>query len=374
MSVGRAILTTVALLLALAPAAEAAKRRVPQGFFGVMYDRAVTRAAEADQDVQAALMARSGVESARTVFSWANAQPEAGKPPSFGDTDRVVAIASRHRIRVLPVVIGTPQWAREYPGEDGSPPYDPNDYAAYLRALIGRYGPSGSFWQEHPELPRRPLREWQIWNEPHLQGYWTDPGGNWPYDYVRLLRASHAAVEQADPGAKLVLAALADYVWSHLRAIYREGGRRLFDVVTLNFYTARVGNYLKALRRVRAVMRRGRDARKAVWLTEATWPAAKGRMRPGAAWHRLWLQTDGGMARRLTQTYDLLIRYRRAMRLGRAYWYTWSSGYRRGDLFDFSGLVRYDGGAFRARPALRSYQRSARRYQGCAKASSGRCR
>jgi hypothetical protein len=36
----RAILVSLALLLVLAPAAEAAKRRVPQGFYGAMYDRA----------------------------------------------------------------------------------------------------------------------------------------------------------------------------------------------------------------------------------------------------------------------------------------------------------------------------------------------
>ena len=33
-------------------------------------------------------MAKSGVESARTVFSWAAAQPVAGQPPSFTETDQ----------------------------------------------------------------------------------------------------------------------------------------------------------------------------------------------------------------------------------------------------------------------------------------------
>ena len=43
-------------------------------------------------------MAKSGVESVRTVFSWAAAQPVAGQPPSFTDTDHVVALAAAHRI------------------------------------------------------------------------------------------------------------------------------------------------------------------------------------------------------------------------------------------------------------------------------------
>jgi hypothetical protein len=75
MGVGRAALIGIMLLLATAPPAEAAKRRVPHGFFGVTYDRGVTRAPEHTQEAQAALMARSGVESVRSVFSWARADP-----------------------------------------------------------------------------------------------------------------------------------------------------------------------------------------------------------------------------------------------------------------------------------------------------------
>ena len=45
----------------------------------------------------------------------------------------------------------------------------------YLAALVERYGPDGTFWTDHPELPKHPLREWQIWNEPHLPAYWDAP-------------------------------------------------------------------------------------------------------------------------------------------------------------------------------------------------------
>ena len=52
-----------------------------------------------------------------------------------------------------------------------------------------------------------------------------------------------------------------------------------------------------------------------------------------------------------------------AGRLGlrRVYWYTWSSGYESGDLFDYTGLIRYRGGTYESMPALRAYARSARR-------------
>ena len=68
------LLAAALALLALASPAEAARRKVPHGFFAVMYDRATTDAPDATQEQQWALMARSGVESVRTVFSWARAQ------------------------------------------------------------------------------------------------------------------------------------------------------------------------------------------------------------------------------------------------------------------------------------------------------------
>jgi hypothetical protein len=132
MGMTRAILLSLVLLLAVAPAAEAAKRRVPQGFFGAMYDRGVASAPEADQDEQNALMARSGVESARAVFSWAAAQPQPDQPPDLSQTDALVARMTRRGIRVLPVVISTPEWARRYPDLAASPPTSLNDYAGYL--------------------------------------------------------------------------------------------------------------------------------------------------------------------------------------------------------------------------------------------------
>jgi hypothetical protein len=246
--------------------------------------------------------------------------------------------------------------------------------AADLRALIARYGPNGSFWADHPELPKRPLRDWQIWNEPHIQGFWYSPHEPWYDSYVNLLQTAHDAVKRADPGAKVVLAAMADFSWSHLQRVYDGGGRGLFDVMTMNFYTANPNNEIKALRRVRKVLRHNHQSRLPLWLSEIAWPASKGRDRIHARWQKPWVQTDRGMAKRLTQAYAVLVKYRRSLRLGRVYWYTWSSEYRKGDLFNFAGLVRFNGAIFVSKPALRAYQRSAKHYEGCVKSSSGRCR
>jgi len=365
-----------AVLVAVSPAA-AAKRKVPRGFYAVMWDRAATKAPPAEQEAQWSLMARSGVESVRTVFSWAVAQPEPGVV-DFSVTDQVVGLGARHNIEVLPVVRTTPTWAAINPYAPGSPPARPSDYTAFLTALIARYGPGGSYWVEHPELRPQPIRAWQIWNEPHLNVWWnTESRGRyaWVPEYAALLKVSAAAVRQADPGAKVVLAALADFAWDHMARLNRQKIGRFYDIAAINLFTEKPKNVLRGVRRVRAVMSRGGARRKPIWLTESTWPAGKGRLaRPGASWQRAWFTTDEGMAQRLRAMYALSVAHRRQLKLGRLVWYTWSSGYADTDLFDYSGLLRFWNGAYEPRPALAAYAASARRFQGCVKTSAGACR
>jgi hypothetical protein len=371
------LVAVAAGLLAAAPVADAAKRRVPQGFHGVMWDRAATGGTAAEQEAQWTLMAESGVESARIVFSWADAQPTAGERPDFAATDAMVEVAARHGVRLLPVVLYAPDWAKRFPGRDGSPPERASDYTAFLRQLVLRYGPAGSFWDERPDLPRLPVREWQIWNEPHFDFYWYAPGGKhaWARGYVRLLRASKRAIEDIDPGATIVLAGLADASWRVLARAYRAGARGAFDVAAINIFTARPGFVMAAARLTRRVMRRAHDRPRPVWVTETTFPAGKGLVpRPKLDWQRRWYTTDSGMATRLRDLYRLGARNTRRLRLGRIYWYTWASSYRGGDdLFDYSGLVRYSDGQTEPRPALEAYVESARRYQGCTKTATGDC-
>ncbi len=260
---------------------------------------------------------------------------------------------------MLPVVQSSPGWAAEIPDRYGSPPKRPSDYTAYLRALVLRYGPAGSFWDEHPELPRRPQREWQIWNEPHIDFYWSTKGrrkNSWAPGYARLLKESKRAIEAIDPGATIVLAGLADFAWDHLDRLNRFKIARHFDVAALNLFTSRPKLLIKGVKRFRQALRRGGEGRKPLWITETTWPAGKERVPlPGPLWQRAWYTTDTGMAGRLRGAYRLAARFSGRLGIGRMYWYTWSSAYRDDDLFDYAGLVRYRGGEYEPRPALAAY-------------------
>src|SRR5437899_6170921 len=301
-----ALLGALLALLVGAPGASAASARsVPQDFFGANWDGEV--AMSASPSVQAAQfqqMATSGVETSRASFLWSQAQPQQNGLFDFTASDQVVAMAAAHGITVLPVVIQAPVWARATPDEPFSPPRDPTEYANYLTALIGRYGPTGTFWLEHPELQKLPIEAWQIWNEPHLEFQWTIPkGANFAPGYVALLQAAFKAVKAADPTAQVVLAGLANNSPRYLKKIYSAGGHGFFDVAAIHPYTRKASGAITLVQRFRKVMRQFQDTALPVWITELGLPASQGRVHSSN-----FLQTTAnGMARFLSTSYKLLV-------------------------------------------------------------------
>jgi hypothetical protein len=359
------VFALVALLL-LAPAAEA--RKAPPRYMGVNWDSAIASASPQLRATQFPRMASAGVETVRTTFAWSQAQPVEGGPIDLSASDTYVAWAAAARIEVLPIVMLAPDWAR-LTSAPASPPRDPALIQPYVRALIQRYGQSGSFWAEHPELPRVPIRYWQFWNEPHLPFQWTLPASRadeWPQMYASHLKAFYRTVKATDRRAKVVLAGLANESWKFLGQLYRHGIHGYFDVGAIHPYTAKPSGVLRLVGRFRAVMKAHRDGRKQIWLTELGLPASRGKVNSDS----LLQTTPRGMARFLTSSYEALRK-----RVPRAYWYTWASEYE-GDMFRFAGLFRFAGGSGQpaAQPAYSAYARTARRMQGCAKTTAGVCR
>lgn len=255
----------------------------------------------------------------------------------------------------LPVVYGAPRWAAKQPGAFGSPPSDDAAYGRFAAALVKRYGPGGTFWAAHPELPAHPVRDWQIWNEPNLTLFWTPQ----PFAkrYVALLKATRKAVLAEDPGAKLILAGLPNVSWVALRQIYRAGGRGAFDAVALHPYTGTARNILRLVRLARKETKRFHDGRVPIWLTEISWAASQGKVKglPGL------VTTDRGQATRLRKALRRIARERKRYRIGKVFWYTWLSQEGSTNPFNWSGLRRLRGDQLVSAPALRAFQRVARR-------------
>jgi hypothetical protein len=111
-------------------------------------------------------------------------------------------------------------------------------------------------------------------------------------------------------------------------------------------------------------MRRHGDGALPIWLTELSWPAARGKV-PDQFGIEV---TDAGQAARLGTVLRLLAAARERLGIQRVFWYTWLSTEEAPSVFNWSGLRRLRHGKPVSAPALKVYRRWARKLQGCAKA------
>ena len=229
---------------------QAAERRVPQGWLGVVADGPLSAADAGEWDAMVRRRRRVGprrgpLARAAAVRQAAEVPPAdaprfrdaGGVPTDFTALDAVVAAAAARGLaiaarRPVDARLGRPDAGRHHVA---ARPIRPT-FGRFLAALAGRYGAQGSLWAERPDLPRVPVRAWQIWNEPNLTRYWSEQ------PFAPLLRAPAAAPptrrsRAADPGATVVLAGLPNVSWTALRRIYEAGGRGHFDAVALHPYT-----------------------------------------------------------------------------------------------------------------------------------------
>lgn len=309
------------------------------------------------------LMTQSGVEAIRVVVYWSDVQPTRDGPLDWASTDRVLAMAAVNHLKVLPVIIRAPAWDRENPSHLASPPRGNAGYTAFLRALVARYGPTGTFWASRPDLPANPQRQWQIWNEPNIDTYWSS-SKPFAKRYVSLLKASYRTLKAADPGSEVVLCGFANFSWRALADAYRAGARRWFDTAAVHPFSGRLGNVLKIVGLTREVMARHGDRRKGLILSELTWPSAKGKTKNTIGFET----TEAGQAVRLRNAYAALLRIRVRARIRQIFWYTWLSADRDSpNSFSWSGLRKLGPPGTDApvdKPALAEFRRVALRVEG----------
>ena len=381
--------TALVGLGALSSGAAAARRGsgpVPFGFVGVNADSPVWPNQDVDLSNQVDVMASSGVDSVRATLDWAAAQPypswkqvppdQAGRfvdvggvPTDFTDLDALVAYTAEHRMTLLPVVINAPPW-------DGvtfrrgiiAIPRTPGPYAAFVKALVLRYGSRGTFWRDNPQIPKVPVEMWQIWNEPNVFPFW--PQGPKPYyvTYVPLLRAAHAAIKQADPRAKVVLAGLPNYSWIALKRIITHGGRNLFDIAAIHPYTKTPQGVITILGYARRTLNQTGEGRKPMFADEISWGSSLGNGKgPGQVGLDI-ATTPAGQAQKLGKLLPMLARDRRRLRLAGFYYYNWADLEQKGaSVFEFSGLFHFDSSTFQfsAKPAYYVFRADALRMEGC---------
>jgi Glycosyl hydrolase catalytic core len=312
-----------------------------------------------------AVMREGGVRTYRLAISWPSVQRSRGAPLDWTASDRLVRGLVENEIEPLPVVYGTPCFVVPCDaGDRGQPSPRPPlgsgpaklAWAAFLNEIVGRYGPGGSFWRDNPSVPRRPLRVWEIWNEPNVpQFYAPEPSVD---GYVELLQISARAITMADPGATILVGGLAGDPDKpratpgprFLDGLYRTGARPHFDAIAVHPYAPHLAGVRSQLDAFREVLASHHDRETPIWVTELGWGATRsgeGRL----------VETIVGQAEMLRTAFGLLSAKREEWNIARALWYSWRdpppgqpacSWCRSAGLFDAAGDPRPSWHAFTA--------------------------
>lgn len=273
-------------------------------------------------------MQAAGVRTYRTLFHFRNAKRREDGFYNWNAFDRLVERSARSGIELLPLLYGTPDWIGS---DEAAPPIGDAEAEAewtrLLSELVSRYGPGGLFWTLHPFLPRRPIRTWQIWNEPNLNKYWH-PAPD-PDAYARLLTISARALKAVDPGARVIAAGvLADPHGvgipgpEYLAALVSSPqARAAADRFAYHPYGERVSDVRRHLVRARKAVYRNGGRNTPLWVTEVGWgtePLVSQLLsKPG----------EQAQADALSRTFKMLLRRRQQLGIERVLWYYWRDQY-----------------------------------------------
>lgn len=157
--------------------------------------------------------------------------------------------------------------------DNGGQPTSPEGikaFARYADFVVRNYGSSVS--------------RYEVWNEWN-SGFGSRPKVDYgdPAAYVELLAATHAAIKQANPDAKVVGGATAGVDLKWVRDFIKADGLRYLDVLSIHSYTLFQLNTnpevaIRGLDKLRAILDKASPDRKIpIYITEMGWPTSTGK-------------------------------------------------------------------------------------------------
>jgi hypothetical protein len=345
-------------LVAFSSSQSASRSPAPKGFYGAITQTPFTA-------TDSTRMARGGIESLRVPLEWSTVQPDNRDEFNWDSVDSKIGLAAQSGISVLPFLYASPEWATgKYTNLPVKNDVQRRDWKAFVRALVGRYGPGGAFWEEHGPgtsnpIKAIPIRTWQVWNEANFF-YFATPVST--KDYVSLLKMTSKAIKAADPSAKIMLSGLygsppekqvrvgrgiASY--DFLRQVYARGGKPYFDLAAIHPYTPDTPAMKELLTRFRSVMAENGDAQLPLSITEVGWGSGKNGF--------LDVGSEGAQARQVKSAYRYLLENRHPLRLKSVYWFVWKDMPRSVESCNFCYTTGWfkAGDGLKAKPSWRQF-------------------
>ncbi|MBI3538429.1 MAG: beta-galactosidase, partial [Chloroflexi bacterium] len=235
---------------------------------------------DADLNRALELIRGAGFVLVRQFFNWNDIEPRANEF-NWDKWDTIVARADAYGLKIVAVIMTTPEWARDVGERDlvNAKPAHEEDFARFVRAFVTRY--------------REKIQSVQIWDNPNVHPFWGRRNAD-PFEYVAILRAGALAARAVNPNVKIISAGLADsdeLIRAHpdysdilyLRGMYDAGARPFFDILGAKTYGMWSGpdnrraamdtfNFSRAIL-LREEMIAHSDADKPMWAVEMGWNA-----------------------------------------------------------------------------------------------------
>ena len=179
-----------------------------------------------------------GIKYTRLGLFWEMVEPVEGKY-NWILTDRIINEHVKAGISPLVTVKCISRWGANSGGRGvyskfrSGPPKSMKKYRKFIRTLATRYKGKVKYWQIENEVFDKTLYNSPFWN-------------GTKEEYIELLKAAHEEIKKADPGAKVVMAGFANFLFVK----YREGnphakmffeylldkGRKYYDVIDFHQY------------------------------------------------------------------------------------------------------------------------------------------
>lgn len=241
--------------------------------------------------------------------SWGAMEPAKGQF-DWHSLDTWVAQSESHHVQLDYVFVNTPRWASTKPDEPcpghrlgcAAPP-NPDDFAAFVTALVNRY---------HGKIS-----SYELWNEPNGSGFWTGT----PKQMAELAARAYPIIKSIDPAAIVTSPAVSSSGWplSHdawLDQYLDTGAGKWADVIAWHGYAGRndrpalppegLSDQISALRRV---LEKHHLSQLPIWNTEGGWGKDA------------QLPDENAQAAFLVKWF--MINYTNG--IARAYWYQWDN-------------------------------------------------
>lgn len=212
----------------------------------------------------------AGARVDRWEIRWDRVEPAAGVW-TYAANDAAVQSSMGAGLQVEGILIGTPAWATgpgQKPG-NGLPRglnllyTDPrNLWADYVRQTVTHYAGR--------------IHDWEIWNEPDLQYFWTGS----PDAYYRLLKVASRVIHDVDSGANVIMAGMVVPDLAFLGQVLDAANRDSTGASNHGYFNAAAWHAYGPARslftdilKFKALLVRGGFPNTPIWVTEDGFPA-----------------------------------------------------------------------------------------------------